>query len=381
VNSSSQVYQAGLIDPGSNNEALAGELRLDRCAAHFQAGSVTVEIPVDHLTARLDDAGENIWFEDSTRPGRLIYTADLAVLGCHWLPQLDACRAECQAAANRRELSRRLRVTAGFVLGGILLTWIAMIVVGVMARSLAASVPAAWEKKAGEDELRELQARFPFVDDSNLVSQLEALAAPLEAVTPGGVGAFQFHVVDLPIANAFALPGGHIVVTTELLRAVDHPEELLGVLAHEMSHVTQRHHARKIISSAGPLVICKIFLHSGNGVLNVLSQGSGLLVNQSFSQDYETEADDTGWKYLVAAHIDPRGMIDMFRKFEAIGAEKDGGVLQAFASHPALEKRIDRLTAKWERLPVKSGFLVLTNPLPEFKGERREISLPKLLHK
>ncbi len=150
------------------------------------------------------------------------------------------------------------------------------------------------------------------------------------------------------------MPGGHIVITTALLRLADRPEELLGVIAHEMAHITQHHHARKIISAAGPVVIFGIFLHSRDQTLDVLSSGSGLLVTQGFSQEYELEADDFGWKYLVSANIDPRGMIDMFKKLKAFDAQsKTGNLLPlAFSSHPALDKRIARLERRWEKLPT-----------------------------
>ena len=186
----------------------------------------------------------------------------------------------------------------------------------------------------------------------------QGLAAPLVQAGPANGIQFQFHVVESDFPNAFALPGGHIVITTALLRLVDRPEELLGVIAHEMAHIRRHHHARKIISAAGPLVIFGVFFSSRDQMLDVLSSGSGLLVTQGFSQEYETEADEYGWKYLVAANINPRGMIDMFKKFKAFDAQfKLGNLLpQAFSSHPALDKRIARLEREWKKLPAKSDF-------------------------
>src|SRR5439155_11851858 len=133
-------------------------------------------------------------------------------------------------------------------------------------------------------------------------------------VPPGNE--FNFYLMNDKLPNAFALPGGHIVVTSGLLELADNTE-LVGVIAHESAHVTRKHHARKIISAAGPFLMFGIFLHSGSGLGNLLSEGSGLMVRQGFSQEYESEADRVGWQYLVAAKIDPRGMISMFRKFKA----------------------------------------------------------------
>src|SRR6185369_4318128 len=97
------------------------------------------------------------------------------------------------------------------------------------------------------------------------------------------------------------------VVNTGLLRMIDRPEELLGVLAHETAHVTQKHIERKLISAAGPLVIMGGLLQSGNQLVELLGAGSALVMIQGFSQEYETEADDKGWQYLVRAHINPDG--------------------------------------------------------------------------
>src|SRR5260370_31387626 len=93
-------------------------------------------------------------------------------------------------------------------------------------------------------------------------------------------------------------------------------DELVGVIAHESAHITQNNHARKIISAAGPVLIFGVFLHSRSGLLNLLGEGSGFMLVQGFSQEYETEADEIGWKYLTAANIDPRGMVGVFRKLK-----------------------------------------------------------------
>jgi predicted Zn-dependent protease len=185
------------------------------------------------------------------------------------------------------------------------------------------------------------------------------LAQPLIKVLPENRRNLKFFILDNPYPNAFALPGGYVVVHSGLLQMTDTPEELLGVLAHEIAHETQRHVIRHRIAAAGPLVIFGVFMHSHSGAGNLLALGSGLMIYQGFSQEYETEADDVGWKYLVAANIDPRGMIDTFKKLKA--AEDSTGFThmmpQAFASHPALAKRIARLEGRWKKLDRKIGFL------------------------
>jgi predicted Zn-dependent protease len=84
------------------------------------------------------------------------------------------------------------------------------------------------------------------------------------------------------------------------------------------------------------------------------------LISQSFSQEYEKEADDVGWDYLVKANIDPRGMIEMFQKLKFVEAQQSSTMMpKAFDSHPDIDKRIARLKAKWKKLPRKAGFVEL----------------------
>jgi beta-barrel assembly-enhancing protease len=130
-----------------------------------------------------------------------------------------------------------------------------------------------------------------------------------------------------------------------------------------VAHVTKRHSIRHQIAAAGPALLFRVFLGGGGGFAGLLSGGSELLVERSFSQDYETEADDAAWDYLLAARIDPRGLAGMLRKLQEV-EERDRflDIPQAFSTHPATSKRIKRLDAKWRKLK---------NP-PEF------IELPKL---
>ncbi len=358
----SQYFEAFIVYPDAGSEAVAGRLSVDRRQLLFQTEGLDCKIPLEQLEVRLGRGNDSrVYFWDRRHSGATLITEDDSVLECAALLQSRPVRSQLEAILSRRELGRRLRITLYCFAACALIACLVSLAMGVMVRSLAADVPPRWEKTFGDEQIQELRSKLVFVDDSNQVARLTALAAPLIKAVPAGQTQFTFHVVESEYPNAFALPGGHIVITTALLRLADRPEEVLGVMAHEMAHITQHHHARKIISAAGPLVIFGIFLHSRDQTLAVLSSGSGLLVTQGFSQDYELEADDFGWKYLVTANIDPHGMIDMFKKLKAFDAQSKVGNLlpQAFSSHPALDKRIARLERRWQKLPHQSGFLPL----------------------
>ncbi len=227
-------------------------------------------------------------------------------------------------------------------------------------------IPLSWDAKEGNALIAKLEKKLPFVNDSNVVAQVTALAEPLTRTIPTSDVQFKFHVLDYTQPNAFALPGGHIVVTTGLLKLAERPDELLGVIAHEMAHVTQRHALRHEISGKGPIYMVQIFTGGRSRTLEALAFPSELLAYESFSQEYEREADSAGWNSLVAANINPHGMIDMFRKLETQEPKGEGGNGHtAFESHPALVKRIAWLEAKWDKIPDKNNFIQLTNTLPK----------------
>lgn len=362
MNEPNQNFKAFMVQPEVGTEAMPGRIFVDRRRLLFQSEGLECEIPLERLVVKLGRGNDTrVYFWDQRLSSVTLFTEDDSILECMPLLQSRPVRSQLEAILTRRELGRRLRLTLYCLAACALVAGIFSLATGAMVRSLAADVPPEWEKTFGDEQIAELRTNLVFVDDSNRVARLTALAAPLIQTVPANGIQFQFHVVKSEFPNAFALPGGHIVITTALLQLADRPEELLGVIAHEMAHITQHHHARKIISAAGPLVIFGVFFHSRDQTLDVLSSGSGLLVTQGFSQQYELEADDFGWKYLLAADIDPHGMIDMFKKLKAFDARFKAAELlpQAFSSHPALDKRIARLESRWAKLPHKSGFLQL----------------------
>jgi predicted Zn-dependent protease len=237
---------------------------------------------------------------------------------------------------------------------------VASLLMGMMVRSLVAQVPPAWEQKLGDEAMHEIRKqKMIFMDDPGRKAKLDQAVAPLVSSLTTNAADFKFYIIEFPRPNAMALPGGYVIVTSDLLDLADRPEEIAGVVAHELAHVRLKHGLRKIIAAAGPYLIFQMFSRDGQGLFSVLGNGSQVLVQQSFSQSFEFEADATGWDMLVSAHIDPRGMAEMLRKFKAIQDTTQGErpEIQALESHPATEKRIERLDAKWERLKNKSGFI------------------------
>jgi len=111
---------------------------------------------------------------------------------------------------------------------------------------------------------------------------------------------------------------------------------------------------RKTIESLGLVLVLQSLFGDTSGILAMASQSSELLLQQKFSRDFEREADDVGWRYLVTAKIDPRGMIDFFRKLEKEAAKTGSAQLTLLATHPATAARIERLEGKFRALGPRS---------------------------
>jgi len=326
----------------------------------FESEAATIEMPLSRVQIERGGADDGrISFSDPEQPGWSVFTFDQSILERGPLLQQPHTQHQIRDLQSGRELKRRLTVTLGF-LGAFALAALAVsMLTGLMVRALVARVPAQWERDLGDGLLAEVKENEVFIEDAKLKAKLDRAVAPLLPVLPKTGTEFKFYILQNPLPNAFALPGGHVMVHSGLIELADRPEELAGVIAHELAHVTQKHGFRKIITDAGPYFIVKIFLGGGRGTMGALGAGSQLLVRQSFSQEYELEADAVGWQYLVAARIDPRGMVDMLKKLKAEQDKMPFGHVElgAFSSHPATEKRIRRLEAKWNKLKDKSGFI------------------------
>lgn len=361
------TFEAYVSHPSLGDEVVWGRIIFEGWRLQFHSERTTFEIPLVKLRIEREESGTaGIALCDPAQPDWVIHTLDEKILEHGPLLHQPHTRNQIRALQSGKELKRRLKLTGAFLAGFALVALVVSMLMGIMVRVLVARIPVEWEEELGDQAMADLKKEATFVDDPVAMTNVMRAVAPLLRVVPNHGLQYKFYLMDYPLPNAFALPGGHVVVTTSLLKLTDRPEEIAGVVAHELAHVTQRHGFRKIISSAGPYLLCRLFMRDNSGLLGLLAGSSQLLVCQSFSQEYEQEADDIGWQYLVKAHIDPRGLPDMLKKLKAETERmKLVEVPQAFSSHPATDKRIRRLEAKWDKLKDKSDFI-------HYEGETQE---------
>lgn len=221
--------------------------------------------------------------------------------------------------------------------------------------SVAGNIPVSMEKQLGEAVYQQVKATSKEVTDPALLAQLEAVTKRLVPAVKDSRYEFKFHIIENDAINAFAVPGGHIVVHTGLLKNAKRPEEIAGVLAHEIAHITLRHSLRNMVSSLGTTVIIQTIF----GDFSALAEGASTLLDQKYSRDFEREADETGWQYLLDAKIDPRGMIDFFKTLVA-EENKTGlkmeGAMELLSTHPATADRMAALEQLWTSIPAGAAF-------------------------
>ncbi|NJC89314.1 MAG: hypothetical protein FIB02_12425 [Desulfuromonas sp.] len=217
------------------------------------------------------------------------------------------------------------------------------------------------ERQLGLQTRQSVDEEYGVYEDAALQSYVSGVARPLTQVSHRPALDWQFQVMDSPVVNAFAAPGGYVFVTRGLLAAINDEAELAGVLAHEIGHVTARHSARQMSQSmlAGLGVQLGTVLAGSYGeVLGpLLEAGTGLLFLK-YSRDDERQADALGVEYASKGGYDTKRMADFFttlQKQETLEGEKGGGLPEWFSTHPSpvdREAAVRSQTAQWQtRLP------------------------------
>jgi len=148
-------------------------------------------------------------------------------------------------------------------------------------------------------------------------------------------------VADRDMVNAFALPGGHIVVLRGLLEKAGGPNEVAAVLAHEIGHVSERHPTQTAIRVLGVGLIADLLTGDGSAIVEAISELGGALLLMNYSRDMERQADAAGREYLRRAGLSPNAMAKFFsRLHKATPAGAANSLAGYFSSHPPLEARV-----------------------------------------
>jgi beta-barrel assembly-enhancing protease len=264
----------------------------------------------------------------------------------------------------RRKRMRNWAVFAAIFAALIAIPLVLLLNMGGLTGIAARRIPASWEEQLGKTAFAQYQIQADVIQDPQTAKLLLELTDVLTQALPDSRYQFHFYVVRDTSLNAFALPGGYIVINSELLLRADSAAEVLGVLAHEISHVSSQHGTRNLIASLGLFLTIQTVLGDASGLVATLASAAPFLLSQKYSRGFENEADSQGFELLQRARIDGRGMVSFFDMVKAeeekmrtkvreqVG-DSTGAVLteipEFLATHPATDSRIERMREKAAR--------------------------------
>ncbi len=286
--------------------------------------------------------GEHIRLEYGTDP-----PAALVITDQRFLTVLRG-RAPQLVSVIHDPRKRRLRLTLTFLAAvlaiaatGVIYRW------GIPGLALVATpyVPVAWEQQLGEEVVAHLAPEKARCSDPYRKQILESLLGKLSATVPNNpYRTIHVHIVDEPIVNAFAAPGGSVVVFRGLLEKTETPEQLAGVLAHELQHIYKRHSTRMILEQTSTSLLIAAVSGDLTGAAAIALDTAQTLGALRYSREHETEADTEGLRMMIAAGMNPSGMIEFFT-IMGKGDHGDTSVWRYISTHPTHEDRVQVLTS------------------------------------
>ncbi|HYD86850.1 MAG TPA: M48 family metallopeptidase [Vitreimonas sp.] len=317
-----------------------------RAAVTHQA---SVEFGADALTLRVSETQHTWSYADLLRAddgsGRVILKRKPDTGERLYLSEQDGERLQLAEPAlfGRGAFGIEGRATlTGLAVAAWSLAAVFLLAVPMGAGPIADYVPPRYRDQIAEISWSQMNAFTSYCDDSDQASQiLNDLAYRM--MTVSGVPMRDdvwITIVDAPFPNAFALPDNSIVVTDDLIALAEHPDELTGVIAHEIAHIEHNHIMKNIIRSVGAGIFFDV-VFGGAGAGQMVAIASVNLASLRYSRGDETDADLRGLDYLDAAAIDAGGLARFFERIEnevepAEGAE---AIPTMLSSHPATAER------------------------------------------
>jgi predicted Zn-dependent protease len=255
---------------------------------------------------------------------------------------LLAVAAHLSPGMSGRELAQ---MAGAFVVGISGLVLLLFVIVQLLPDQIASVLPEPIRANMGARADAAVSSYYRLCNSAAGEAALRALVARITANRPDAVPS-SILVYDIPEINAFALPGGHVVVNSGLIGSASSPGEVAGVIAHEMGHVYYRHPEASIIREIGIQLLINAATGSNDNAFSSIAARATMM---RYSRHYERQADSFGLGLLNDAEIDPMDMKRFFQTLIAANGSGPRGPLERiFATHPGTDERIARI----EPLPV-----------------------------
>ena len=357
------TYNGIALSEQLSNGRCSGQLTIENdhlCFTNIEG--IAYSMPIAGINIQIGGAGNRyLFFNHTSQAGLTLYTDQKDIL------KDTAFAAHPELSPILKQLIKRKTSlwTSAFVISGLVIA----LLIGLwlmkdkMVERIASAIPPSQEQKISEEMRKAAIADKQVIKDSLLNLELSQITQPLVKAVNDTQFKFSFTIIKDESLNAFALPGGAVIIHSGLLEKAQSAEEVAGVLAHEISHVTKRHHLRGIISNFGLFFIIRGMIGDIAGVSADIATAGAALSSLKYSRDFEREADDNGFKLLTQANIPTQGMIDFF--YTMSKEAPDLGDASFLSTHPATKERINNLKA----MPVNPQAKALNINYKEFKSK------------
>lgn len=218
-----------------------------------------------------------------------------------------------------------------------------------------ALISESQEVEMGRAYAEQVESTMAVYDDPELQAYVERVGLELAAVSERPDLPWSFKIIDDPVVNAFALPGGFIYVTRGIVAQFNSEAELAAVLGHEIGHVTARHSVEQMSRQqlTGLLLGVGSVLSEDVARFGGLAQAGLGVLFLSYGREDEHQADMLGVRYALRESYDPREAVEVHRMLQRQTEARGGsGVPTWLATHPSSLDRIDRLSALIDTIPA-----------------------------
>lgn len=343
----------GRLSDGKTAASRDCQVRLDLTALAIDSGDGAVHTRWPYDTLRTGEPirphSIDVLVSSSQSPGLTLF-----VPGTSFAAALGQRAPHLSASSQRWRHARPWIIAAAAIAG---LTVLVHAAGWTPARTVARMLPDSWRERLGDSALASMAEKRNRCSAPAGTAALDKLIGRLSAAAGPG-HTFKVVVVDWDLLNAFAVPGNKILLTKELIEKADGPEEVAGVLAHEMGHGIALHPETGIIRAVGLAAALELMMGGSSGTL----ANMGLLLAQlGYTRTAEREADETALRLLRESSISQQGLQGFFRRMlkdegsydngkKPSGAEKDAETskrlsraLDMLSTHPPTRERVEMI--------------------------------------
>lgn len=344
---SAQTRFHGLYYQGRNKSSVQFSLSRHGRIELTAQNDVNIEIKLQDVVFQLTGDPQTTlqisWQEGDERYALLCQTpgflAELLALNLHPNTLKLLKTLEIQQRQRLKREQQRVPLYLSLVAGFFICSYL---VLHFSAPLIAGLIPYEWEQKIGEFAFENYQTGKKIIANPVTQDAVNTIVKRIDQFDNAKID-YQVAIVDADMINAFAFPGGYIVITTGLIKNADNPEQVAAVLAHELTHVIERHGMRKIVRQAGVGVLVGIVFGDTSALSQLIDAGTKL-EGLSFDRNQERSADEGAIHIMRAAGISPQNLAGFFEKIKQTD-KVSGNIPALFQTHPLNDERIKYVTA------------------------------------